>query len=288
MIASTVDGSGTALDAVGALCADLFHCPARLIKAHTFPITPRHRFALHAHPDLLQIDLALGSSGYWMVDGQPMVIVGSTLAVFYPMQSHAYAFDPLVTGARMLSIKVRVDPQSVVVRTKALGTYIHDLQHAEPLVHAWQRLIWAWGDASVAPFITALRLVETLGMLALLQTHQTHNGVPARHDPAVEVAMHYIEQHIDRFVPLDELAAVVHLSPRHLTRRFRAACGQSPHHYANRRRLAIASDLLQHQNLSITNVAAGLGFASIHSFSHWYKKQTGHPPEALRHANPAY
>jgi AraC-like DNA-binding protein len=288
MISPSVDGSDTPLDAVGALCAEVFRRPARLIKAHTFPISPRHRFALHAHPDLLQIDLALGSSGYWMVDGQPVTIIGSTLAVFYPMQSHAYAFDPLVAGARMLSIKLRIDPQSAVVQTRALGAVIHDLQHAEPLVHAWQRLIWAWGDVSVAPFIAALRLVEVLGMMALLQANQTHDGAPMRHDPAVEVAMHYIEQHIDRFMSLDELAAIVHLSPRHLTRRFRAACGQSPHHYANGRRLAIASDLLLHQHLSITNVAASLGFASIHSFSHWYKKQTGHPPEALRHANPAH
>lgn len=56
MISAPVDCSTTALDAVGALCAELFQRPERLVKAHTFPITPRHRFDLHAHPDLLQID----------------------------------------------------------------------------------------------------------------------------------------------------------------------------------------------------------------------------------------
>lgn len=273
--------SSEALDAMSALCGELFCCPRRLVKVHVFPIAPRHRLELHNHTDLLQVDLALGGQGHWTIDGQRATIDGPTVAVFYPFQMHSFALDPLDAGARVLSLKIQVEPSWPAIRERALGCTIANITGVEPLVHSWQRAIWAFNDPHAPTFTRMLRTVDLLGALALLHAEQQRSGTLLIADPTVEAAMHYLEQHIDRLVKLEELAEAVHLSPRQLTRRFLAACGRSPSAYAAERRRAIATDMLQQRQISVTQVAESLGFASIHSFSHWYKKQTGYAPETL-------
>jgi AraC-like DNA-binding protein len=267
---------------MGDLCAELFRRPERLIKAHTILVAPSNRFGAHAHDDLLQIDFALGCGGHWVVDDAIVPISGPTLALFYPDEVHAYDLVAEQPKARFLSIKLQVDPAWPAIQARALGRHAAGIHQPEPLVHAWQRLVWSYADGDAAPFGRIVRLMEVIGHLTLLPIARPGSDVFLPSDSAVETAMHYIERHIDRFVPLDELAASVHLSPRQLTRRFHATCRLSPHDYANKRRLRIATDMLLVREASVTQIAESLGFSSIQSFSHWYKKRTGHAPDLLR------
>jgi AraC-like DNA-binding protein len=74
------------------------------------------------------------------------------------------------------------------------------------------------------------------------------------------------------------LADVAHISPRHLVRRFQTVCGQSPHAYAEARRLDAARDWLLRETHSISFVAHHLGFSSLHAFSRWFKGHNGVSP----------
>lgn len=267
---------------VGDLCAELFRSPERLIKAHTILVGSSNRFAAHSHTDLLQIDLALGCGGGWLVNGVEVPISGPTIALFYPYEVHEYNLVAKQPKARFLSVKLQVDAAWPAIRTQVLGQYATEIQPVEPLVYAWQRLIWSYANSSTPPFTRIVRLTEVLWMLAqLTPIWPVSDGFPQT-DSIVESAMHYIEQHIDRFVPLEELAATVHLSPRQLTRRFFATCHMSPHTYASKRRLHIATDMLMVRDTTVAEIAQSLGFSSIQSFSHWYKRRAGRSPDLLR------
>jgi len=108
----------------------------------------------------------------------------------------------------------------------------------------------------------------------------------AAQDPAVEAALHHIERHTDRLVPLTELAEVAHLSPRHFSRRFLSACGVTPHEYAAGLRLRLAQDWLHEGALSVSQVATALGFSSVQGFSRWFKTRTGAAPRSWQGGRP--
>ncbi len=72
----------------------------------------------------------------------------------------------------------------------------------------------------------------------------------------------YIVAHLDSALRLSELAAVVGMNQYRFARAFQAATGDSPHRYLMKLRIAHAQDLLAASNLSLSTIAATVGFSS--------------------------
>ena len=83
--------------------------------------------------------------------------------------------------------------------------------------------------------------------------------------------------------PLDvaAIAAAVHLSPAHFSRRFRAAYGESPHQYLMTRRIERACALLR-EGASVTDACMRVGCSSLGSFSRRFSDLVGTTPTAYR------
>lgn len=81
---------------------------------------------------------------------------------------------------------------------------------------------------------------------------------------------------------IDELAAIAHLSPRHLTRVFRQACGISIGEFRLRLRLERARTLLAHSDLKLEAIAAECGFADARQLRRLWSRHFGAPPSADR------
>jgi AraC-like DNA-binding protein len=77
-----------------------------------------------------------------------------------------------------------------------------------------------------------------------------------------------------------ELARRAALSRAQFTRRFTAHTGVSPIRYLIQARVDRARSLLTETNMSVTQVAATLGYPDIAYFSRQYKRYTGHAPTA--------
>jgi len=88
---------------------------------------------------------------------------------------------------------------------------------------------------------------------------------------------------------VDELAAELGVSARHLRRATEARLGVSPVALAQSRRLALAKQLLQDTALPVTQIAFAAGFASVRRFNAAFADAMGAPPSRLRraHADPA-
>jgi len=95
-------------------------------------------------------------------------------------------------------------------------------------------------------------------------------------------ATDYIDAHLDRDVPLAELAAVVETSPYHFARLFKQATEQTPHQYVLARRVESARALLAETDLPLAEVAFRLGFTDQSHFTATFKKLTGATPLAYR------
>ncbi len=84
--------------------------------------------------------------------------------------------------------------------------------------------------------------------------------------------------------PLDvpAIAAVAHLSPAHFSRCFRAAFGETPHRYLQRRRIERSMFLLRETVRSVTDVCSDVGFTSLGTFSRTFRGIVGESPSGYR------
>ena len=83
-------------------------------------------------------------------------------------------------------------------------------------------------------------------------------------------------------IDLDELARVAGVSKFHFVRSFGATYAETPMRYLTRRRVERAQDLLRVANLTVTEVCAAVGFASLGSFSARFAQLVGESPTAYR------
>ncbi|MEP6860865.1 MAG: AlkA N-terminal domain-containing protein [Deltaproteobacteria bacterium] len=88
---------------------------------------------------------------------------------------------------------------------------------------------------------------------------------------------------------IDDLAAELGVTARHLRRATEARLGVSPVELAQTRRLALAKQLLQDTSLPITSIAFAAGFGSVRRFNAMFAAKMGTPPNEIRrkHSAPA-
>lgn len=100
------------------------------------------------------------------------------------------------------------------------------------------------------------------------------------------VLLRRVRDRIDReyAAPLDveELARGAHMSTGHLSRKFKAAFGESPYSYLMTRRIERAMPLLRRGDLSVTEVSLAVGCASLGTFSTRFTELVGMPPSVYR------
>jgi AraC family transcriptional regulator len=92
----------------------------------------------------------------------------------------------------------------------------------------------------------------------------------------------YIEANLHQDISLAELAAIARLSPYHFCRAFKESIGEPPHRYQMNRRIAHAKTLLAKRSLSVSDVAATVGYGSLSRFSALFRQTTGHTPRDYR------
>jgi AraC family transcriptional regulator len=132
--------------------------------------------------------------------------------------------------------------------------------------------------------------VDTLGValaVHLLRVYGTQplplprpNGRLSR--SRLRVVLDYLNAHLSQNVRLDELAALAGMSPFHFLRVFTASCGLSPHRYLLHRRIEVARDALERQDVSLAELACRLGFVDQSHFTHHFRRLTGVAPGRLQ------
>ncbi len=96
------------------------------------------------------------------------------------------------------------------------------------------------------------------------------------------LAVQYVHDNLNRRLTIEEIAAHVHISPRHLARLFTRFTGTTPAAYIECARLDRARALLRDQSTSIKEVATQVGYADVHHFSRVFTRRYGTPPGEFR------
>ena len=94
----------------------------------------------------------------------------------------------------------------------------------------------------------------------------------------------YLETHLTDDVSLAELAGLAQLSVFHFNRAFEQSTGLPPHRYLVRLRVARAARLLTETRLSVSAVAAQVGYDDPNQLARVFRKETGMSPLQYRRA----
>jgi AraC family transcriptional regulator len=92
----------------------------------------------------------------------------------------------------------------------------------------------------------------------------------------------FIEEHFTERVRLQQLAAIVHMSPYHFARMFKKSTGDPPHVYITAQRVQLAKALLEQSDLPLVDVAGKVGFQTQGHFTSVFRKYTGLTPRVYR------
>lgn len=92
----------------------------------------------------------------------------------------------------------------------------------------------------------------------------------------------YMQEHLANDVSLSQLAQLADLSPSHLCRAFKQSTGLPPHRWQLLRRIDKARDLLACTQLSVTEVAAAVGYDDAGQFATAFRKSVGLTPSQYR------
>lgn len=103
-------------------------------------------------------------------------------------------------------------------------------------------------------------------------------------DRRIRRAVEFMQTHLDRDLPLKEIAAASYLSPYHFARLFKKLTGTTPHAYLAGIRTARAKNLLAESDLSVGEIAARVGYASPSHFTKAFRQMTGLAPREFRAA----
>lgn len=121
-------------------------------------------------------------------------------------------------------------------------------------------------------------LVQTYSIQALSECAYK-GGLPPQKLRRVQ---EYICTYLHRQLTLQELAALVPMSPRHFIRAFRRSTGFTPHQYVTHCRIEQAKVLLRNPRLRIADVATQVGFQRQEHFTRHFRIRTSMTPTAYR------
>lgn len=125
-------------------------------------------------------------------------------------------------------------------------------------------------------------LSETEVAATFQQALAGNEALPQPTSRVVKHAIAYLQQHHQRTISRQELAAVVGVSKDYLSHIFKQELGLSPWEYLTRFRIQRAKALLVETQSSVTTIALEAGFDDLSYFNRVFRKQAGCSPTAYR------
>ncbi|HZG07382.1 MAG TPA: AraC family transcriptional regulator [Allosphingosinicella sp.] len=92
----------------------------------------------------------------------------------------------------------------------------------------------------------------------------------------------FLNEHASQNVGLEELAALVGLSPFHFARAFKQSTGVPPHRYQLQVRIEKAKALLELTEASVTEIAFEVGYESSQALARLFRREVGVSPSDYR------
>ncbi len=127
--------------------------------------------------------------------------------------------------------------------------------------------------------VLAVQLLREYSSQKLPSKKQYVNGLTNK---KLAFVLDLIESDLSEDLSLKVLAKTAGLSEYHFLRMFKQSTGYTPHQYVINQRIERAKELLKSTDMTITEIAYMLGFATPAHFTHLFRRKTGFLPSQMR------
>jgi len=148
------------------------------------------------------------------------------------------------------------------------------------LMHLALRIVRREGNSKLTSACAKAMLVDpnndSQSPYAIYQLTESHK------DGAVRKAEQFMREHLAKPISIDQVAEVACLSPRHFTRRFKHATGESPLGYLQKLRVQSAREQLENSLNNIEEISRSVGYEDSSAFRRLFKRHTSLSPREYR------
>ncbi len=116
-------------------------------------------------------------------------------------------------------------------------------------------------------------------ILAELSNIQRRANINSREYINIRKGIIYLEENLKQDLSIEEIAKMCNVSSNCFRRIFKKYSGMSPSDYRLNAKISKAKQLLESNNVSISEIADILGFSDAAYFSRLFKQKTGIPPK---------
>lgn len=228
---------------------------------------------------------------YYIEDGEGQITINDD--VYYPKKGdfmfipegceHAYTTlhqQPYTKFWCHFTAYVGSNPLASIL---SFPYHIHVRSDDEKIISLFQKLLHVYhAQDAFSPMLIQSTLLELIHRY--LKSCNTKKIKPKSPESSKDLSLllQYMEQHLNRKITLQDLAAVVNVHPNYLVRLFKLQFGFTPINYLNLQRIHRAKELLNIDKLSISYIARETGFDTPYYFTQVFKKHTGLTPTEYR------
>ena len=220
--------------------------------------------------------------GHFFINGQERVVSAGNIIVYLPGQPQEYVYfkDDKTdvywvhfTGSDVEKIidyyNIRLSENIIYIGTSPdyqwlFGQIIQEMQLCRPRFEELISLL--------------LRNIFILISRNLIKANRADNSL----ENEVELAMHYFRENYRSEINVEDYALSRGMSASNFYRVFKQISGSTPLQYILRLRLSNAQNLLENSNLTIAEIASGVGYENPLYFSRLFHKHIGVSPSEYR------
>ena len=242
-----------------------------------------HPRVMHAHDDLVEIVLVRGGESRYFVGGMPYDARRGDLFIYNsrvvhdepsgpdrPVASFSLALGGLSVPGLRENALIPDDASPVCPLTEAQTVRLerlYDVLYSE---------LTAGNDDGAHHLLMALLTLVQQFLAAAAQDGSRGENVFAQR------IKDYIDRHFAEDFSLQSMADALHVSPYYLAHVCKDVTGYSPLQYVLRRRIGEAQTLLITTELSVTRIAAQVGYDNPSHFHAQFSKAVGMSPRTFR------
>ncbi|TLS54172.1 helix-turn-helix domain-containing protein [Paenibacillus antri] len=226
--------------------------------------------------DSLEITFIMEGSGRFRTEAEEMSVEGGQVVCIRPGTLHSFhAVTPIRFGVILTEGAEGV--QLAMFEALLAGKPYADIRLSPAHRERYEALFRLWLRVLSAPAKDPEAVYSTWLQLFLVFLSES-DGAAGREVLSVARAAESIRQRFRDRLSVGMLASLCGLSEDGFRRQFYRAYGMTPKQFQQQCRVSEAKWMLSSTSHSVQEVGEAVGYATVHAFSAWFKKETGLAP----------
>lgn len=270
------------------LTREQLNIPALHMMGYADFHTASARMSSHYHCNMEFVVIIKGRQQY-VVDNKRYMLYSGDIFMTYPYENHGNGNIPQEVCEFIWFQFDLSSPKNFLGLSPRYGQYLFQqlLNYRHRTKKVSQKEISLLKQAFQGLSSSQLR-EQILGyscFLHFIMNNICANDIPMireLYSPEIQEALTYIHAHLTEDLSIEQISQYCGLSPSRFKAKFKEELGITPHAYMISLKIDTSKILLKNPDMSVTDIAFRLNFASSNYFASVFKKHTGYTPTDFR------